>query len=78
LVAIANANVVVPPSDIKLRKEHQSMTVHSHEPIHELTYEGERGGISDGESIELSIVLDGSEITVLLLNKEERKGISGF
>jgi hypothetical protein len=78
LVAIMDANIVVPPSDIKLHKECQLMTVHSREPIHEFVYEGEQGSISDGESVELLIVLDGLEIAILLLNKEERESVSGF
>jgi hypothetical protein len=41
LVTIVDANIVVPPVDIKLCKECQSMTVHSHEPIHEFVYQGE-------------------------------------
>jgi hypothetical protein len=39
LVAIADSNVVVPPLDIKLCKECQSVTVHSRELIHEFSYQ---------------------------------------
>jgi hypothetical protein len=78
LVAITDADVVVPPADIKLRKECQSTTKHSREPIHKFANKGERGGVLDGESIELPVVLDGSEIAVFLLDEEEGECISGF
>jgi hypothetical protein len=71
LVAIADSDVVVPPTDIKLRKECRSTTVHPREPIHEFANEGERGGVSDGEGIEFSVILDGSEIAILLFDEEE-------
>jgi hypothetical protein len=78
LVTIADANVVVSPTDIELRKECQSTTVHSREPIHQFAYQGEWGGISDGESIELSVILDGSEVAILLLDEEEGECVLGF
>jgi hypothetical protein len=65
-----DADVVVPPTDIKLRKECQLTTVHSREPIHEFANEGEQGGVSDSESVELSVILDRSEIAILLLDEE--------
>jgi hypothetical protein len=71
LVAIVDADVIVPPVDIKLRKERRSTTVHSREPIHEFAYQGEWGSVSDGECIQFAVVLDGSEIAVLLLDEEE-------
>ena len=57
LVAIADSNVVVPPLDIKLCKECQSVTMHSCEPIHKFAYLGEWHSISDGKSIKLAIIL---------------------
>jgi hypothetical protein len=71
LVAIANTNVVIPPTDIELRKECRSTTVHPREPIHEFANEGEWGGVSDGECVQFSVVLDGSEIAILLFDEEE-------
>jgi hypothetical protein len=78
LVAITDSDVVVPPMDIKLCKERRLMTMHFHELIHEFANQGERGSISDSESVELSVILDGSEVTVLLLDEEEGEHIVGF
>ena len=38
LISIANANIVIPPSNIKFHKECRSATVHSCEMIHEFSY----------------------------------------
>jgi hypothetical protein len=78
LVAITDSNVIVSPADIKLRKECRLTTVHSCEPIHEFVNEGERGGVSDGERIQFAVVLDGSEIAILLLDEEEGECVLGF
>jgi hypothetical protein len=78
LVAIVDSDVIIPPADIELRKECRSTTVHSREPIHEFANEGERGGVSNGERIQFSVVLDGSEIAILLFDEEEGEGVLGF
>ena len=52
--------------------------MHSRELIHELPDEREWGGVSDGKGVQLVIVLDGSEITILLLDEEEGKCIGGL
>jgi hypothetical protein len=52
--------------------------MHSREPIHKFAYQGERCGISDGKCVEFSVVLDGSEIAILLFYEEERKHILRF
>ena len=57
LVAIADSNIVVSPSDIKLHKECQSATVHSHELIHEFAYKGKGSSVSDSEGVEFSVIL---------------------
>jgi hypothetical protein len=38
LVAVAYVDVVIPPSDIQLRKERRPAAVHSRELIHKFTY----------------------------------------
>ena len=48
---------VVPPSDIKLHRECQSMTMHSCEPIHEFAYKGEWCGDLGGECIKFVVIL---------------------
>ena len=78
LVAVAHANVVISPSDIQLRKERRPAAVHSRESVHELPDEWKRGGIANGERVESSVILDGSEIAILLLDKEEWKRVRGL
>ena len=51
LISITNSDIVVAPSDVKLRKEGQSATMHSHKLIYEFVYEGEWGSVLDGEGI---------------------------
>ena len=64
--------------DIQLRKERQSAAVHSCESIHKLLDEREWGGILDGEGIQVMLVLDGSEIAILFLDKEEGECVRGL
>ena len=78
LVAVVHANVVIPPVDIQLRKECQPAAVHSCEAIHKLSDEREWGGIANSEGVQSAVVLDRSEVTVLLLDKEEGKHVGGF
>jgi uncharacterized protein YfaA (DUF2138 family) len=76
LVTIVDANVVISPTDVQLRKECRSMTVHSCEPIHEFTYQGERGSILYSEGVQFVVILDGSKIAILLLDEEEWEHIA--
>ena len=69
LVAIAHANVIVPPTDIQLRKERRPAAMHSCESIHELSNEWEWSGVANSECVQPAVVLDGSEITILFLDK---------
>jgi hypothetical protein len=39
LVTISNAYIIISPSDVQLREECRSATVHSRESIHELSYQ---------------------------------------
>ena len=52
--------------------------MHSRESIHELPDKREQGSVPDGECVQSSVVLDGSEITILLLDKEEGECIGGL
>ena len=78
LVAIAHVNIVIPPTDIQLRKERRPAAVHSRESIHELLDEQEWGSIADSEGVQSAIVLDWSEIAIFLFNEEEGECIRGF
>ena len=47
------------------------MAVHSCEAVHQLVDEWERGSIANGKGVQSAVVLNGLEIAVFLLNKEE-------
>ena len=78
LVAIAHTDIVVPPTDIQLRKERRPAAVHPCESIHELSDEWEWGGVVHSEGVQSAVILDRSEITIFLLNEEEGECIRGF
>ena len=52
--------------------------MHSYESIHKLSDEREWGSVLDSERVQSAIVLDGSEISILLLDKEEGEHVGGF
>ena len=68
LVTIFDADIIVPPSNVKFSKV---MSVF--EFIHEVRDEGKGVGIAGGVFIEVSVVLAGAELTIFLLDKEERR-----
>jgi hypothetical protein len=78
LVAIMDLDIVIPPSDIQLREKHRPVAMHFYKSIHKLPDEWEWGGIPDGEGVQLTVVLNRSEITILLLDKEEGEHVGGF
>ena len=78
LVSIANAYVIVSPSDIQLREECQSATMHSRESIHQLLYQWQWGGVSHSEHVEFAIVLHWTKVSVLLFNEEKWERVWGF
>ena len=51
LITITHTNVVIPPTDIQLRKERRPVAVHSRESIHEFSNEREWGSIANGECV---------------------------
>ena len=78
LITITNANVVISPANVQLRKECQSATMHPCKLIHEFVYQGEWGGISYSKGVKFAIVLYRAKVTVLLFDKKEWEGVGGF
>jgi hypothetical protein len=73
LVAFLDANVVIPPTHVKLGEDCFVL-----EFIHDVGNEREGILISNGLSVELAIVLYQAKFTILLLYKEERRSKRGF
>ena len=78
LITVTHSNVVIPPLDIQLHEECQPAAMHSHESIHKLSDEWERGSILDGKGVQSAVILDRLEITILLFNEEKGECIRGF
>ena len=78
LIAISHTDVVVPLTDIQLRKERRPVAVYPCESIHELSDEQEWGGIANGECVQSAVVLNGSKIAILLLDEEEWECVGGL
>ena len=72
LVAILDADIVVPPADIKLGKQFGVF-----EFVDEVGDEGERVGVAGGMFIQVSVILTGAEAAVLLFDKEEWGHLGG-
>src|ERR1700747_2372688 len=66
LVSVANSDVVVTPPDVKLREEGRGLSIYSRESVHEFSDKGEWGRVAYRPGVEFAIVLDGSEVAVLL------------
>ena len=64
LVAILDADVVVPPADVKLSKQFGVF-----EFVDEVRDEGEWIGIVGGMFVQVSVILTGAETAILLFNK---------
>ena len=67
LVTIFDADIVVPPMNIKLGEVASVFQL-----VHEVRDEREGVGVAGGVFIEVAVVLAGVEFTVFLLDKEER------
>ena len=78
LIAIAHADVVIPPTDIQLRKERRPAAVHSRESVHEFSDERKWGSVANGEGVQSAVILDGTEVAILLLDEEERECVRGL
>ena len=70
LMSILDADVVVPPLNVKLGKVLCIL-----EFVDEVRDERERVGILDGVLIQILIVLAGAEFPILLLDKKEGGGL---
>ena len=70
LMSVLDADVVVPPSNIKL-----SEVLCIFEFVNKVGDERKRVDVSDGMFIQIMIVLAGAEFPILLLDKEKRGGL---
>ena len=66
LVTILDANIVVPPADVKLSKQFGVF-----EFVDEVGDEGKWIGVAGGMFVQVSVILTGAETAVLLFDKEE-------
>ena len=73
LVTIFDVDIVVPPMNIEF-----SEVVSIFQLVHEVGDEGKGIGVVGGVFIEVSVVLAGAELTVFLLDKEERRCLEGI
>ena len=72
LVTVLDADVVVPPADVKLSKQPGVF-----EFVDEVGDEGKWIGVAGGMFVQVLVILTGAEAAVLLLNKEERRCLGG-
>src|SRR5712672_1256737 len=70
LVSFSDANVVISPSYVELGKQGSCAGL-----VYELGNQWERVRVSDGPLVQASVVLDGSEFPIFLLDEEERGGV---
>ena len=73
LVTIFDANIVVPPADVKLSEQFGAF-----EFVDEVGDEGEWVGITGGVFIKVSIILTGAETAVFLFNEKEWGCLGGI
>ena len=73
LVAIFDANVVVPPANIKLGEQFGVF-----ELVDEVRDEGEWVGVSGGMFVQVAVILTRAEATIFLLDKEEWGCLGGI
>ena len=78
LISVANPDVVVAPTDVELHKQGRGLSVYSRKTVHEFSDEGKWGRVVYSPGIKFAIVLDGSEVAVLLFDVEERECVWGF
>ena len=70
LVAILDTNIVIPPSDIKLDEMASVLQL-----IHQVRDEREGVGITGGVFVQVSVILTGAKLAILLLDEEEGGGL---
>ena len=72
LIAIFDANIVIPPVDIKL-----SEVISVFQLVNKVRDEREGVGVFGGMFIEVMIILTGMEFAILLLDEKERRCLGG-
>ena len=73
LVTIFDANVVVPPADVKLSEQFGVF-----EFVDEVGDEGEWIGVAGGMFVQVSVVLTGVETAIFLFNEKEWRCLGGI
>ena len=72
LVTVFDTDIIVPPTNVELDE-----VVSVFQLIYKVRDERERIGIMSGMFIEVLVVLAGMEFSILLFDKEERRGLGG-
>ena len=72
LVTVFDADVVVPPTNVELGKVASIFQL-----VHEVGDEGKGVGIAGGVFVEISVILAGTKLAILLLDKEEGRCLRG-
>ena len=72
MVAVFDADVVIPPANIELGEVASVFQL-----VHEVGDEGKGVGIAGGVFVEVSIVLARTKFSVFLLDKEEGRCLGG-
>ena len=73
LVAIFDSDIVISPLHVKLGED-----LGIFEFVNEVRDQGEGVCISDSMTVKVSIVLAGSEASILFFDEEERRSLGGF
>ena len=71
-MTVLDLYIVIPPSYVELGED-----LGISQFVHEIRDEGEWVGVADGVFVDVAVVLTGAKSTVLLFNKEERRGLGG-
>ena len=72
MVTVLDADVVVPPADVKLSKQFGVF-----EFVNEVGDEGKWIGVAGGMFVQVSVILTGAEAAILFFNKEEQRCLGG-
>ena len=72
LVAILDADVIIPPANVKLGEVASIFQL-----VHEVGNKREGVGVSGGMFVEVAVVLAGAEFSIFLFDEEERGCLRG-